>query len=499
MSFLKELNDKKLRLETSITRDTTNKMISSNQVRDFIKKNEFSKDINKFEKNLTKSNSTLIRCNYLIETNILDFDFDNKNFTMNQAEISLRNFFSQNKDIFIKRLIKGPPECFRWISWVIASEIPENRNNLLFINLLNQNIDKKTDTQIKKDLNRTLSQENYFIINQTQNSLYKVLRCYANFDKEVSYCQGMNFIVGFLLIISEFNELDTLYMIMSLFTFTFGDKNLGLRGFFIDEFPLLKLYIYQFEKIFQTFVPKLKLHFEELEVPNELWISKWFQTLFTICLPIECIVRVWDCIYAFGPEFMFNFSIALLVKHENNLLGLKEISDISQYFGNMNPYLTKPDKMIIFNIEELISRAQEIKISKKLLYYLRAELEQSSKTDFSMLKMNNEVKSKEFFNIFEKINSINNSDNMVNYNFNVKLDSDHRISLSSKNFTSDGSSLIKTEQLDSIYSYENDDETRYSTFSEFDLIDDDAVAKNLKAHTLHVKEMIKNQINSNVD
>ena len=41
-----------------------------------------------------------------------------------------------------------------------------------------------------------------------QKPLSRILKAIALIDKELSYCQGMNFIVGFLLIITNGNEIE---------------------------------------------------------------------------------------------------------------------------------------------------------------------------------------------------------------------------------------------------------------------------------------------------
>ena len=138
-------------------------------------------------------------------------------------EKGLRRFYVANKDKFLDRVSKGPPESFRLISWIIAAEIPENRDSDLYYNYLNHTLNHDDDVQIKKDLNRTLSDVKNFGKEKNLESLYNVLKAFAISDNEVSYCQGMNFIAGYLLIISEFDEIETFYMMLSLFSNTYGD------------------------------------------------------------------------------------------------------------------------------------------------------------------------------------------------------------------------------------------------------------------------------------
>lgn len=429
------------------------------------------------------------------ENNFLKDELEQNSFTINQAELGLRKFLKENKNKLINRLIKGPPESFRWISWIIAAEIPEDRNEEFFVSLLKKEIDKKTDIQIKKDLNRTISEDNLFILGNSKNALYNVLKAYAISDQEVSYCQGMNFIAGFLLIISDFNEVDTLFMMMSLFMFKFGENNLGIRGFYINEFPLLRLYVYVFEVVFNKFLPELKLHFDKLEVPNELWISKWFQTLFTVCIPVDLLVRVWDCFIAKGLDFLFNFSIALLKKHEKNLLSFDDISDISQYFRNMNPSLTKEKDRIKFDVEELISSALDLNIPKSLLYEIRLEYEKNFKVDLSLFKFKSDLKSNDSLSkeyIDYQVESKNNSNlesilNTLN-NLEIKLDLNCKLSHATNNeemkkstyHCSSTNKINPTEENE--ISCDVNDDTVNSICSELDLFENNTVGQKVTTH-----------------
>jgi len=321
------------------------------------------------------------------------------NFTINQAEIGLRNFIrNDNFQLFVGRIIKGPPEDFRWLSWIIAGDVNENRDGKIYDFYLNENVDRNTEFQIKKDIYRTLKNES-INIDKVKFCLYCVLRAYAACDSEVLYCQGMNFIAGFLLLVSDINQVDTFYLFRSLFQ----SEKFNLRGFYIDEFPFLKLYIYQFDHIFKEKLPNLKKHFEKLEVPNELWICKWIQTLYTICIPFELLVRLWDCILAKGLNFILNFTFALLDKYEKELLKLLDLSDISDFFKNIGC------KMKACEYEELINCSLEMSIPQSLLDKLRTEFETEFKIYPAFCKLENKD--------LENINLLDFSDNEYKSNF----------------------------------------------------------------------------------
>ncbi|KAJ8076473.1 GTPase-activating protein [Marasmius tenuissimus] len=54
-----------------------------------------------------------------------------------------------------------------------------------------------------------------------------------------------------------------------------------------------------------------------------MFCSQWFLTMFSYRFPLEIVFRIYDSCLANGIEAMFGFSIALLHKNEETLLGLK--------------------------------------------------------------------------------------------------------------------------------------------------------------------------------
>jgi len=56
---------------------------------------------------------------------------------------------------------------------------------------------------ISKDISRTLSDLQLWREDLTagNNKLFSVLKAYANYDNEVSYVQGLNYVVGMMLFI----------------------------------------------------------------------------------------------------------------------------------------------------------------------------------------------------------------------------------------------------------------------------------------------------------
>ena len=304
------------------------------------------------------------------------------------AEIGLRKYYFKNKKKFQTNLLKGPPNNFRWMSWIISLEVPENRTDDQYLSLLNQKVDQIIETQISKDLNRTLTDDNLFSKESSRKQLFNVLKAFAVNDKMVAYCQGMNCVAGFILVVSDYNEIDAFYLMLSLFSYTSGENNtLGIRGFYLPEFPLLQLYLYQFDYIFYKKMPNLKKHFENLGIPNEAWVSKWFQTLYTICLPLNVVRRLWDCIFVIGLEFLFSFTLAILMHFEEDLIKFNDMIDLSEYLKSMNPYLNKKENKQKIDIEKIIEEGRKIVIPKNVLDNLRVEYEKMYNLDLTRINM----------------------------------------------------------------------------------------------------------------
>ena len=120
-------------------------------------------------------------------------------------------------------------------------------------------------------------------------------------DSNIGYCQGMNLLVGFYLLVSDGNNVDCFYLLLSNFSETFKKRekyNYSFRGLFSKGFPLLFFLNFIFDIIFTKTMSEVKNHLDEMGIPYDLWINKWIQTLFIIVLPLNWCKRVWDCIFS---------------------------------------------------------------------------------------------------------------------------------------------------------------------------------------------------------
>ena len=89
-----------------------------------------------------------------------------------------------------------------------------------------------------------------------------------------------------------------------------------------------------FDDLFNELIPDLHEHFRNENVPDLMWISKWFMSIFLYSFPLGLCIRFWDNILAFGTRFMFNISLSILQLLRTTLLD-KEFAEIVEYFQMM--------------------------------------------------------------------------------------------------------------------------------------------------------------------
>ena len=346
---------------------------------------------------------------------------------------------------FNKLITYGIPRNFRELLWcLIIGEKYASHKHFDFekeqkeFNSYLKNV--KNNSQIEKDLSRTFMNEG----DRTSNNIQKlknVLNCINQLNN--GYCQGMNFIIGFLLKVTNFNEVETFYIFKNIFP--------EIKGYFEDGFPLLNKNISIFDDYFKELYPKLYKHFKKNEVYNELWVGKWLQSLFTLSLPFEELSYLWDILLIKGFDFIIYISLSLIRSIEKELLELNDSSDILDYLKNfLNPkeFLTMNKKLFEENEnEQYIITFKEIadkacKIEKKITENNNFSSDRR-KSDNNLIQYRNILKKEEKILNDIDSNHTKESDNSNNikHSYSSKSTSSSNISVNSFN----SSNLINTQ------------------------------------------------------
>ena len=328
---------------------------------------------------------------YFVKWTSALFDINEENYYSSQNYTrkieNLRNiflykmFFQKNvkKNIIenesnIKLFKYGIPKYLREFIWeIIIAEKYSNKKYFnreeekeeynSFLSSINKN---KINIQIKKDLTRTFSDTSY----QTEKNLniLKNLMIFTSSLTKDGYCQGMNFIVGFILTVTNFDEIKSYYILKNIFP--------QIKGYFETGFRLLKKNINLFYKLFCKLYPKLNSHFAKHDVYAQFWVGRWLQTLFILSLPFDELCFIWDLLLIKGFNFAIYISLAIVYYLEKYLMKLDDSSDILFYLKNA----LNPESKYCINI----SNENDIKkniIPLNKIFLKAIELEDKIKTD----------------------------------------------------------------------------------------------------------------------
>ena len=338
-----------------------------------------------------------------------------KNLTKEYFQNNLKKnlFFSKNINALINC---GFPPNMRLFIWDIIISVKYNQNKIFNLEEESKNYKNflkkiRPNPQIEKDIHRTFIRDEEKTPNNLQ-ILKNVLNCINSYSQS-GYCQGMNYIVAFLLKISNYNEVMTFYFFRNILD--------DIKGYFEEGFPLLNKNVEIFESYFSQLYPKIYKHFKKHEIINEFYITKWLQTLLTLFLPFEELSIIWDVLLIRGFDFIIFICLAFFDFIEDNLLKLKESADIIHYMEKtMN---SKDETLIPVNIKffeqideyiipinEILEKAQEIE--KKIKNKKNIESKKSDNQIINLKKSISEIKN----NI--NINNNLTSSTKLNNNFN---------------------------------------------------------------------------------
>lgn len=132
--------------------------------------------------------------------------------------------------------------------------------------------------EIEKDVERTFLDQSKFT-ELHRHGLSIVLRAIAHVEEDIGYVQGLNFIVGNLLMQME-HRLPTESRRATLVVFCTLVRRLGIREFYTEKLLGLKEAIFKLECLLYNEMPEVFLFLMEMNISVEYFASQWFLTLF---------------------------------------------------------------------------------------------------------------------------------------------------------------------------------------------------------------------------
>mmetsp|Transcript_14405 Transcript_14405/g.16517 ORF Transcript_14405/g.16517 Transcript_14405/m.16517 type:complete len:528 (+) Transcript_14405:264-1847(+) len=190
-----------------------------------------------------------------------------------------------------------------------------------------------------------------------QAALRRVLRAYSVYDRDVGYCQGMNFIAGMLL--TFMSEEEAFWLLV----FVMNEKPCRMRGLFGEGMKETHQVLYIAEKLTYQFLPKLAKHMESQSIHITMYATQWLLTLYTSSFQFDLVTRLWDCFLAEGWKIVYRVMLALLQNSQSTLLTLS-FEEILAHFREL-PQNTNGNMIIEIALKIPLRRRHIVKYQKE--------------------------------------------------------------------------------------------------------------------------------------
>lgn len=232
----------------------------------------------------------------------------------------------------LKRYVrKGIPQEHRKQVWMVLSGAASQRSQQqgLYASLLQRSHQPELVETIQIDVPRTFPDNIYFHDGRDskQEPLFNVLVAHAHHNLGVGYCQGLNFIAGMLLLTTEDEEV-TFWLLHVLVEKLLPDYyTRDMLGLLTDIEVLAELV--------RERMPLVHAHLQKHDVSWAIVTTKWFICLFAEVLPIETVLRIWDCLFLEGSKVLFRVALTLVAKNQQKILEAPGFAEITTVFKEM--------------------------------------------------------------------------------------------------------------------------------------------------------------------
>ena len=193
------------------------------------------------------------------------------------------------------------------------------------------NISNKYDQDIIKDLLRTFPKDNKFHKgSDSYNKLFNILKSYSNYNKEIGYAQGMNFIVAKLIVFFKTEKKSFIYL-DSLFKKLKMANVIGISNNLENKMKVIQF-------LLKKICPEIVIFLERKKINHEIFTASWFITLFSKNFKFDnLLLIIWNFSIIFGWKFIFLFTISVLIIFKDKYFKL-DLYDFTQFMKNIFIY-----------------------------------------------------------------------------------------------------------------------------------------------------------------
>ena len=256
--------------------------------------------------------------------------------------------------------------------WKNILSINDLKKKYKYEEILNSPSNDKVKNDIKLDVLRTnFKNENN---EEIKKKISNILNAVSKLNGDIKYCQGMNYIVSFILEIT--NEEEAFYIFLSFF------KSTEYPIIFDKDLEKLKIFFYIFQRLISLIEPELSIYFNSNSINANIFLPPWFITLFLSSrqfmnqneTPIS-LIRILDNFIVSGWKSLMKVGIFILHCVENDIYKFQNESLLSYLINDIKKY----DLFCDNKINELEKCFNDSRITKRLIKFIEEEYRQEKK------------------------------------------------------------------------------------------------------------------------
>ena len=238
-----------------------------------------------------------------------------KNLRSNFYVYIFDKLLSAKNKIFVKKILRS---VFNNSTYVISKNY-YNKNEFFYYYKSIKFPNPKYNDVIIKDLPRTFpDDQNFSPGGSSYNKLYNLLSSYSNFNKNIGYVQGLNFLFGNAIYL--FGAEDEIFLFIDgMINLLQLDKYLC-----INNQTDLPNKMKEFKEILEKYVPEIVGYFNMKFLGVEFFTTSWFLTLFSTSMKIKNLIICWCFMILFGWKFFYSFVIQILVKYQDIIFNAED-------------------------------------------------------------------------------------------------------------------------------------------------------------------------------
>ncbi|RNF03845.1 putative GTPase activator protein [Trypanosoma rangeli] len=275
-----------------------------------------------------------------------------KHWQSSSRSLSLRTTATTKVAEFMQQAVwrHGISRHLRGVLWLtlsgVAAKMEENQGFCRALLKRHGYIRGEYAETIEKDLHRTFPEHRYFAqdgvgLRKARNVLHAL--CWRN--PLLNYCQSFNYLVAFLLLVTD-DEESTFWLMCHLL------ENLLPNDLYSETLIGTKVDQLVLQEILQERLPRLARHFAVVHFDVGALISAWVMALFINVFPVETVLRVWDCLFAGRSNtneptcVPLEVVLAVLQLCQNSLLRCDDAGDVITCLDNAARRLFDADKLL---------------------------------------------------------------------------------------------------------------------------------------------------------